>query len=162
MGKLKLTIDQLKNYLGTGLKIEPLIKHTSSGNLILDEFGVNILYEYFIEDVVPHFYRLADLDKFIPELGFVPLDKLNNYRELSTGKMTKSGWVNDTVGICDRNIQCDLSVIGGGSWEGGIEDVETFQFFTLYQQLFEWHFWVFDQSYFESGLVIDKLKYYEK
>ena len=72
MTELKITIDQLKNYLGTGLKI-------------MDGWGDvrNFKYTHLDDDgnhgeifgVKPICYRLSDLDKFIPELGVVPIEE---------------------------------------------------------------------------------------
>jgi hypothetical protein len=161
--ELKLTIEQLKNYLGTGLKyisqvdereefyefedstgyeeafkegsvwefvgftdIEiPLGEGELIGELLQHEKG---FYRGNYRSHKPSFFRLQDLDKFIPELGFVPLEELRS--------------------IGCSNSQMDLIV----------KYAYTHVSFEMCKKLFKWHFWVFDQSYFEEGLIIDKLK----
>lgn len=131
MNEPKLTIDQLKNYLGTGLKSY----QDSRIGPIIREFDHLNMYSFIYNDTSARlmFYRLPNLDKFIPELGFVPIEEL----------------------IKKHDPDVELR------WEF----IETYPFnfsFDIVKQLFEWHFWVFDQEYFESGLVIDKLKNNEK
>jgi hypothetical protein len=163
MSEIKLTINQLKNYLGTGVKyisriderkdfyefedregyedafnsgsiwefvgwtdIEiPLGDGELSGELLSHE---KEFYRGNYRSHKPMFFRLTDLDKFIPELGFVPLEELN-----------RLDW---------SDVQ--LSLLKNGAY--------THVSFDLMQKMFEWNFWVFDQKYFEQGLVIDKLK----
>jgi len=129
---LKITIHQLKNYLGTGLMVfidqDSVDQERLTG--IFDEaeeVQTNVELAPF-EDVRPICYRLSDLDKFIPELGFVPLNELTPYAN------TRFTFVRD---------------IG--------EDLRDWTFQDM-QKLFQWHFWPFGDQYFEAGLVIDKLK----
>lgn len=143
--EMKLTIDQLKNYLGTGLKFE-----TSKGDLCSvigvekykkDDYEVVYFYNhsaqsrgfYGIEHIPPHCYRLSDLDKFIPELGFVPIDELEDLHKIN------SMW----YGWSEFMRSGNLKMID----------------FPMASQLFQWHFWPFGDEYFEAGLVIDKLKH---
>lgn len=133
----KLTIDQLKNYLGTGLKFRldpnaPILFELSGVNLGFNEVtgDTDILQEDFhINKITPLCYRLSDMDKFIPELGFVPAEKL-----------FYGAWMIIFKEFIKKNNQLDRI---------SYNDI---------QKLFEWNFWVFDQDYFEQGLVIDKLK----
>jgi len=133
MKDIKLEIYQLKNYLGTGLKViaRPWSNETFtlSG---LDECpdekkmiflrSESELIKRWIEDIQPICYQLSDLDKLIPELGFVPLDRL-------------------PFKTIDWSQEMDLH-------DG----------FKIMGLLFEWNFWVFDQSYFEKGLILNKMK----
>lgn len=76
MSELKITIEQLKNYLETELKVirrgmnDELIG-IRNGKAITERFGI-----CSIDELKLRCYRLSDLDKFIPELGFVPIDKM--------------------------------------------------------------------------------------
>lgn len=85
MTELKITIDQLKNYLGTGLKSYqmfdgiPLTREMDNLNM------VNYLDGSTNSKLM--FYRLSDLDKFIPELGFVPIEQI---KILSLGSLPRS------------------------------------------------------------------------
>ena len=141
MDNLKITIDQLKNYLGTGLKIEPDGKSAAEKNILVGLYQdpcLSVDAVYFgtidgqdirtIDGMRPICHRLSDLDKFIPELGFVPLQKLTPYAK------TRFEFVRDLN-----------------------EDVRDWTFQDM-QKLFQWHFWPFGEEYFEEGLVIDKLK----
>ena len=126
---LKITIDQLKNYLGTGLEVMRFSYGSSSWNKYP-------LYTFHLDDtdeneniynVKPICYRLSGLDKFIPELGLVPLDNLSPYSR----------------SVLNQYI--------------GRQAIEMFRF-SDFQKLFQWHFWPFGEAYFEQGLVIDKMK----
>lgn len=83
--------------------------------------------EAILEEVFPLCYKLSDLDKFIPELGITPVDRL-----------IKNDWSAHQIMLVTQNAISHVC-------------------FDLVQQLIEWNFWVFDQDYFEKGLVIDKL-----
>lgn len=84
--------------------------------------------------VQPICYRLSDLDKFIPELGFVPIERIRLLTDANHFKYI----------------------------ERFIYDHEDGSFvllpFWVIELLIKWNFWVFDQEYFTQGLVIDKLK----
>ena len=76
----------------------------------------------------------------------MPIGRINNYGRTN-------GLYPQSYGICDRDINPDLTTCGGGSWEGGIEeDISTFQFYRLYEKLFEWHFDVF--GLIDRGLAL--------
>jgi hypothetical protein len=125
MKDLKITIDQLKNYLGTGLKF-------TNGNEIVKMTAFNFhdcLITLFFK---PLCYRLSDLDKFIPELGFVPIEEIK-----------KSDFWCDAY---DEWYECTYP-------QEGIDQAP----FEVTQLLFQWHFWTFGSEYFNQGLVIDKL-----
>ena len=155
----KLELSQLKNYLGTGLKIEllndchdeylefedndafetafskgslwefvgwsdisiPLGEGEFDGVLLKHESG---FYTSDYGNFKPQFFKLSNLDKFIPELGFVPLEELKILE----------------LGTLPRSLD----------WK--------WLYYHQFEQLCKWHFWVFDQSFFEEGLIIDKLK----
>jgi hypothetical protein len=142
MDNLKITIDHLKNYLGTGL------------NVYIDEFGTEdeVLYSINGESeevetnidaaeiclVRPICYRLSDLDKFIPELGFVPIEEIRNLE----------------MGHCDYISKERDELVRRYGFDYWIDRVPN----GIIQKLFTWHFWPFGEEYFEQGLVIDKMK----
>lgn len=158
MTELKITIDQLKNYLGTGLKmgmkdhkidyvgreIDTMIglhQWDKSGQLwcIFTEGGSKPAPS----QVQPICYRLSDLDKFIPELEFVPIDELNKdfgYDQVRLVKYSNSG-VGWNIDSCFSNTAI--------SW---------IDMYPVIQKLFQWNFWPFGEEYFNEGLVVDKLK----
>jgi len=126
---LKITIDQLKNYLSTGLKI-------------MDGWGDvrNFKYTHLDDDgnhgeifgIKPICYRLSDLDKFIPELGFVPIEELAN----GLGGIAEAAF---------NEVRLKrMSYDNMPYW--------------AISKIFKWHFWPFGDEYFDQGLVIDKLK----
>jgi hypothetical protein len=82
------------------------------------------------------FYRLQDLDRFIPELGFVPADILFPKEEYKSAFDRK-------VAIEALNLASAINC--------------SCVYFAIMQKLFAWHFWPFDQTYFTEGLIIDKL-----
>jgi hypothetical protein len=130
MDNLKITIDQLKNYFGTGLKFEDYY----FGKLFEGEMDYHN-FPNFIDNSITSklkLYRLSDLDKFIPELGFVPIDELEDLYKIN------SMW----YGWSEFMKTANLKMID----------------FPMAQQLFQWHFWPFGDEYFEKGLVIDKMK----
>lgn len=165
MSDLKITVNHLKNYLGTGLKL--YVDQFSEGQeelmgIINDEVQTNV-DSADIDLVRPIMYRLTDLDKFIPELGFVPLKRLVNdkpdqdsnieiefkkYGSKVLSHFNVYGWIDyDTEESRKEHL---ISVYPYGD-QGMIP-------FSLMKQLFSWHFWPFGEQYFHEGLVIDKLK----
>ena len=130
---LKITIDQLKNYLGTGLRIKLWEIPSSYETELIPGLLSSIPKGAEITNIKPICYRLSDLDKFIPELGFVPIEEIIKY-----GNWCDAYDEYFKIGFCgDDLIQAP---------------------FELVQKFVEWHFWVFGEEYFEKGLVIDKLK----
>jgi hypothetical protein len=131
----KLELSQLKNYLGTGLKIKVVDETSTIETLVGIYCGVSeeLITEKdsaTIDICFPICYRLQDLDKFIEELGFVPAEKLYF-----------GAWA-----LRHRDLMKDIHLyLDRISFEDS-------------QKLFQWNFWVFDQSFFEEGLIIDKLK----
>lgn len=177
MSELKITIDQLKNYLGTGLKcqssndaeyrrnkdipVEFEMYGLTDGYAMIDCSVLQTDCEY--EDLKPICYRLSDLDKFIPELGFVPFKRLLNNEpekddsieiEFIEGRMPFQkrfrafAWVDYPDGESRKEHLSDFFLNGN---HGMVP-------FSWMQQLFQWHFWTFGDEYFEAGLVIDKFK----
>lgn len=149
MTELKITIDQLKNYLGTGLKLLPNGNSAAEDNVLIGIYQDPCLScdcVYFgtiegqdmrtIQEMKPICYRLSDLDKRIPELGFVPLDELGKIDPIDRSGEIKT--------LDDFGIKYQQTSVS--------------DYFELIQKLFQWHFWPFGDEYFEAGLVIDKLK----
>lgn len=146
MVDLKITVDQLKNYLGTGLTLK---MHSVAGvdhgtdkmigicDNIEDQSDVwvksqnGLTTDYKIQFAIPICYRLSDLDKEIEHNGerFVAEKELKKITKFSLG---------DKAGLIQFN--------------GLITS------FLIMKKLFEWHFWPFGDEYFEQGLVIDKRK----
>lgn len=154
---LKINIDQLKNYLGTGLKLlfirdEEFEMEGYIPGLITNvdkEYGqngrINTNY-YNIDKSRPICYRLSNLDKFIPELGFVPLNEL--YFEAGHQRSAQNNggmmlWKKSMFETILHALPSELS-------------------YGVISKLFQWHFWPFGNDYFEAGLVIDKLKHETK
>jgi hypothetical protein len=157
----KLELNQLKNYLGTGLAFHLMFDSHEEYNDLCEYDGFNeafskgALWEFVgwsditiplgdgefdsellkyggiyrgnYGDSKPIMYRLSDLDKMIPELCFVPIEEL-----LKIANTQISGEPLDSNQMMLNKLD-------------------------LFQKLFEWHFWIFDQSYFDEGLIIDKL-----
>lgn len=155
---MKLTIEQLKNYLGTGLKINE-IWITAYGGFDRQELDVTVLYHCRLDQIVPHCYRLSDLDKRIAELGFVPIEKLL--------QLIHQTWYNSHLDSRYSEIEIDSSEYYVKAYfkymatleiNIRINDLENEKWWII-QQLFQWHFWPFGDEYFEAGLVIDKLLY---
>ena len=145
MTESKITIDQLKNYLGTGLIVEVEYiyrnnKSTISVSGLNSPITLYLIMKESYEYVKPICYRLSDLNKFIPELGFVPAEKL----EIDSCE----------VQYCSATKELKLYMDTENEWVYPIDI-----YYNIFQKLFEWNFWVFDQEYFEQGLVIDKLKH---
>lgn len=156
MNTLKITIEHLKNYLGTGLKFFADDDYSDEYGTILELIeliGLNsfdfiegrlpdfetVTETFEIEQVQPICYRLSELDKFIPELGFVPLVEID--RIYGTTEHNDS-WIREAIECKHFWINSDTDNIS----------------FRIIQKLFQWHFWPFGEDYFEKGLVIDKLK----
>lgn len=152
MSELKITIEQLKNYLGTGLKLLPDGKSAAEKDVLIGIYQDPCLSRdlvYFgtidgqdmrtIQEMEPICYRLSDLDKHIPELGFVPAMRI---REL----------IKEIDGS-HRGFDYRQGVMIDGSYCGPMALP-----YWIVKQLFQWHFWPFGDEYFEAGLVIDKLK----
>lgn len=107
MSELKITIDQLKNYLGTGLEIRIVRKGsftTSPDNISFEkfsarDFGIVFKKRYGVKESKPVCYRLSDLDKEIEVNGerFVPAIELAKL-------ITQAGWdYKKIVGISSEN-----------------------------------------------------------
>jgi hypothetical protein len=135
MEKKEITIEQLKNYLG--YKIECLLdyQHQSyidelTGIINSDElmFMVDEGDIHYISSVKPILYRLKDIDKFIPELGFVPINEL-----------IKQDWSDGQIALLKMGAYTHTA-------------------FGLMEWIFKNHFWPFGDEYFEQGLIIDKLR----
>lgn len=184
MDDFKITVDQLKNYLGTGLKIHfsttrGVKHHTLDIHNITDAIKYTSNYKILV-------YRLSDLDKEIEVDGerFVPAVELSKL-------ITQSGWQSPiqsikqedntiTVAFAEQHGPGDMinqpffeididEDFGFGIYSKKwperypkrYEEVEscTGNIWQMYQKLFEWHFWPFGEEYFTEGLVLDKMVY---
>lgn len=153
MKELKITVEQLKNYLGTGLNIqEPdwgkcKLDGLDSSSVYLDitseNFPIAEIRMGSIDDIKLVCYRLSDLDKFIPELGFVPLKELFPQWKWDEETESEQWFVDEDLKMKSAAYQ----LLKGPTLT-----------FDRVQKLFQWHFWPFGEEYFEAGLVIDKLK----
>lgn len=192
MDNLKITIDQLKNYLGTGLKFNADDYYSDEYETVLEVIeliGLNSFgfiegrlpdFETVTEDfelakIKPHFYRLSDLDKFIPELGFVPLIEL---AKMDSTCKNVDFEINE-FGICIGRLNAGVTVVfdiideipfikeihnnifdqvsGNDFDDMSLSSVLPSE---IRDKLFQWNFWPFGNEYFDQGLVIDKLKQY--
>gem|GEM_PF-2789882 len=146
MADLKITVEQLKNYLGTGLGVYHCDKiHTLDGLYGTDLYichrtkrGNFLPTSGPLDSMKPICYGVSDIDKEIEVNGkrFIPADIL----------FPKSDYERDF----DRKV-----AIGSLKLQSAIGCSCTF--FSIMQKLFEWHFWPFGEEYFHQGLVIDKL-----
>lgn len=154
MKELKITVDQLKNYLGTGL----IMEYSGFGEdkkKLVDKWSISIQEHWDIHfmdegqtdnDVLFYFkpicYRLSDLDKEIKHNGerFFPVDKIQELYEADL-----FDWDCKKMWVC-------------GSWTSNTIEWP----YSLVKKLFEWNFWLFGDKYFEQGLVIDKMKITKK
>lgn len=143
MDKLKLTGEQLKNYLFAGVILySPTNALGSRIKIALEprHIGKNGI-ENGLEHYKPAFYRLSDLDKFIPELEFVPLDEL--YFEAGHSRPVKN---ERSFNLWKKSMVEEVLILTHNE----------IQFWVL-SKLFQWHFWPFGDEYFEQGLILDKL-----
>jgi len=138
-------MSKLNNYIAHELIIKTPV---GNGKIIIDQNNYRIQYEngqienlvksvrYWKERFQIYAFKLSDLDKFIPELGFVPIEELGKRRSLDwSGEKNKKPMI-----LLIRDMK--LKRIP----------------FDMVEKLFTWHFWPFEQEYFEQGLVIDKFK----
>lgn len=142
MTELKITIDQLKNYLGTGLKINPIHVPIQHQYYTRHELDLSVMYNCRLDQIKPICYRLSDLDKFIPELGFVPLKELFPQWKWDEETESEQWFVDEDLKMKSAAYQ----LLKGPTLT-----------FDRVQKLFQWHFWPFGEEYFEQGLVIDKM-----
>ena len=188
-----ITIAQVKNYLGTNLEcqldygdesyIDKLFGIMDNGDL---SFANDQGDTHTLDSVKLLCFRMSDLDKHIPALGFVPA------RELAK-LITQAGWNADqiqTIRNEDDTITCVWPIktlqhpeaknsisyqnffeidtdadFGFGIYykkitsKGTVEEIEsnTGNSWAMCQKLFEWHFWPFGEEHFTEGLIIDKL-----
>lgn len=161
MKELKITVDQLKNYLGTGLMVQ--VGSTKRNLTALQDdcrlafvtawMGSREKQMVGIENVKPICYRLSDLDKEIEHNGesFVPLEKLRETFSFAT-----TGYVNFDK---DLDLQVEPFMDGG---DVGDVFINMLDFMEIMKLLYKWHFWAFGNEYFEQGLVIDKIKITKK
>lgn len=146
MEELQITVEQLKNYLGTDLKItfdSDGLPHDFVG-LDMSNEGVHLISPFgdfgrtSLPNIRPICYRLSDLDKEIEHNGerFVPIERILKERD------------------CDAEYEFIEAI--EDDW-ASIDEKVVFAPFSIMQKLFEWHFWPFGDEYFEKGLVIDKM-----
>ena len=132
-----LELNQLKNYLGTGLVIqrEGLNPLTTDLDLELDLSAVEMMIHGGYK---PHFYPLSMLTEEITVDGetFVPIEKI---KEIDSA-------------FCFVEVIRDFDDLFFSYQQAAFSDV-----FWVVQKLFEWHFWIFDQEDFGTFLI-DKSK----
>jgi len=129
VSELKITVDQLKNYLGTGLRIVGTAnKNGFKVDIILGPNHLDVENNKLTYSLLPVVYRLSDLDKEIEINGekFIPKEWLENQCITLFHPITTSNFISRPYWVA--------------------------------QKLFEWHFWPFGEEYFERALVIDKRK----
>lgn len=131
MEQLELKKEHLKHYLYTGLEI---IGGRGVTELTEDLFNwciTNTNQQHDRNFGKPIFHPLSDITKEIEhnEKKFVPANELQKYVDANNGLLKF-----EPQDIYDL-LQCQYWVI---------------------EKLIEWHFWIFDQSYFEKGIIIDK------
>ena len=161
MSDLKITIEHLKNYLGTGLKV--YIDEFGEGleelnGIIGDEVNTNVDAAEIVL-VRPVCYRMSDLDKFIPELGFVPIEELlkENYKEYDWFQKSGKRYSEITTVQVPNYIKAFATNMATLEIEIWKNENKNFPFW-ITQRLFSWYFWPFGERYFDEGLVIDKIK----
>lgn len=172
----QLTVEQLKNYLGTGLQLDVEGEIRSFYGLYQSNSITRVETEnsYMeLSENKPICYRLSDLDKFIPKLGFVPLielaridsglkdvdfgidDEGNCIGRLNSGVVVVFE-ITDEVPFVKEIHNNIFGQISGDEWDDMyMASINPSQ---IREKLFQWHFWPFGEEYFEDGLVIDKLK----
>jgi hypothetical protein len=152
MDKPKISIEQIRNYLNTDLKITfegDEHEHDFVG-LDLSSDGVHLISPFgdfgraSLDKVRLICYRLSDLDKFIPELGFVPIRKLFPKWKWDEETESEKWFIDEGLQMVSATCQ----ILKGPTLT-----------FDRMQQLFQWHFWPFGEEGFEAGLVIDKMTY---
>lgn len=177
MTDLKITVDQLKNYLGTGLEIDlngfksPITSLSENGYIRASLPRFPFTQTVPIDECKLICYRLSDLDKEIEHKGerFVPLNELFQMAYENVYYSRFDG-VFDTNPILGQNLAAKAKeFVGGKWWDYGFTVELPYHFlmtvnganmtipnFTMYEKLFEWHLWPFGEEYFEHGLIIDK------
>ena len=134
--KTELTMREVAPYLPFGLKYQRQIDE--EGKTVIAEIEL-ISLDIHVKRIIggikmkyglakPIVHPLSALTKPITHNGetFVPVEKLHLNREQVEEYLKKDLWI-------------------GQWWD--YEKIE---------KLIEWHIWIFDQSYFEKGLIIDK------
>jgi hypothetical protein len=124
------------------------------GTIVQHESGI---YTDTQIGVKPLMYRLSDLGKFIPELGFVPIEELLKIRHRQWLEKTRLSDLSISIKSVPNWIQAYFKYMATVEVRVYINQLEEEPFWVI-QKLFEWNFWVFDQSLFDKGLIIDKLK----
>jgi len=161
---MKLTIEHLKGYLGTGLRIL-VVKdfrgfdrnkicelHTINieGTLVgypIDQFGRKKGELTNLENIKPILHPLSDLTKFREDLGFVPIEELakmaNDFELRSDYKIIDLG-----IGTSDYDSydyfkfdeEFKIFYFDKGNNFEGSKDSLVKNNFDLIQKLYEWHF----------------------
>ena len=166
-----MDINILKHYLGTGLIIRSprhLVKFGHYEDMPLRglsltpndngwQYELHITTEdelYFTEikniEAKPICYRLSDLNKPISVEGynegkeFVPAKELER---ITSCKIKKYG---SECCIQKYSYRCQIT-----DFQGEFSKICSFEVVSL---LTQWHFWIGNQTDFDKGLVIDKMK----
>jgi len=160
---MKLTIEHLKGYLGTGLRIL-VVKdfrgidvnricelHTINiqGTLVgypIDQFGRKKGELSDLKNIKPLLYPLSTLTEFREDLGFVPIVEISGLRclkgDISFGYENKIFWVKIRLPKSNEFV-CKTFPSDANSMEHWI-----------IQKLYEWHTDI--HGLIEQGLAIDK------
>ena len=136
----KLTLNELKGYLGTGLKIEChsneeiKIRGSYVSEMVgMHKGGVDDNYgNNWTFDVKPRLYPLSSLTEYREDLGFVPMDKINignNFFSNNHGFLNENGetssililpyteiqklfdWHFDCFNLIDRNLAINIKTL---------------------------------------------------
>lgn len=170
-----LELKDLKNYLGTGLKF------MSELDKPFDEYGDNPIWTsdgvqklfgdycattienndaYPIHKCVFAFHPLADLTKPCLEGGKIPIVELAKmsfmYDESEMYNFEKQ-YVDGEFVIAECGNEFRVVFDGKSFWQqsgcGNIRIANNQH--QLFEQLYSWHFWLGDQTYFEKGIIVD-------
>lgn len=149
-----MEINQLKYYLGTGLKYYARNKKVEWELTIIDS-------AMSFEHITPMMFPLSALTEPVLEGGKIPIVEL---AKIAFDKIDGVILVDNFVSLGDgysfhfsKNVDGVCFSCRRG-YDGKRWDYSCFvpNQLDLFEQLFQWHFWPFDQSLFETGELIDK------
>ncbi len=168
---MELTIKDICKYLPYGLMLE---NNSIMQSVEISELSVIMKttknHIKFLRQSKPLLRPLSQLIEEITHDGntFVPIVELakihnNAYRWEVIAKELKNGWF--SAACWQQNLENDyLSERNYSLVFSYSKKLNTFRSDigmvshqdTLFQKLYEWHFWTGDQSYFKKGLLIEK------
>jgi hypothetical protein len=171
-----LELKDLKNYLGNGLKILDKV----SGNVFVLDYSKHIptcikeilgfkkedfkenrtsLFEVVNDKLLlPIFHPLTDLTRPCLEGGKIPIMELAkiSFPKSNSIKLKEDGYV-----IIDPLGNYDFSFKNGSfecvwlRYSPRVSFCNVPNQIQLFEQLYSWHFWLGDQTYFEKGIIVD-------